>query len=213
VLDRLVEYGLRDLPTPSFSDPVASDRAPPVTLATPKDQEVFTFVRPNIEGSGHNGQAVNKKTQPNINPAMPVIYLYYRAEVPAAFLNLPHLRPSVFYIFGETSDVATPDMMRSNLETTGVGVGSSGGVKEGRVKGMVIKGVGHLISMKAVERTVDSTAEWIGSELKRWRVEEEEHRSKWDKKSLCEKKTIDEEWKKIIGTEPESTKIRVKSKL
>jgi hypothetical protein len=63
--------------------------------------------------------------------------------------------------------------------------------------------------MEVVEtqRTADFTTEWIGSELKRWRVDEEEHRSKWDKKSPCEKRTIDEEWKKMIGPEPGGAKV------
>ncbi len=206
VFDRWVQYGLRDMPTPLH--PVAdannakgtsSSSAPPVTLTTTLHQEVFTFFRPNFEGYGHNGKPVNRKTHPDLNPTLPMIYPFYRAEAPQAFFQLQELRPSVLYVFGGKSEVGGRDACQAKMEHTGVGVGGSGGAPAGRVKAVVFEDIGHLIAMEAVERTADHASPWIGNEIKLWREDEEEHNRTWGPKPLREKQTIDEKWKQMIG--------------
>ena len=88
------------------------------------------------------------------------------------------------------------------LAITGTGVGGSGGVKEGRVKEVVLEGIGHLVAMEAVDRCADAASEWIGSELERWRKEEQEFRREWDKKTKREKQTLSEEFKAKLGGPP-----------
>lgn len=198
VLDRWIQYGLRNLPT--MLHPLNGDqKSSQVTLTTPLHQEVFTFLRPNYEGYGTNGKPVNRKTHPDLNPNLPVISPFYRAEPPAAFFRLQELRPSVLYVFGGKSDVGTPQNCKAKMDNTGVGVGGSGGVASGRVKSVLFEDIGHLIAMEAVDRTADNASEWIGNELKLWCKDEEEHRRNWDSKSLVEKQTVDAQWKKMMG--------------
>ncbi|KAK5465053.1 hypothetical protein LTS15_001616 [Exophiala xenobiotica] len=194
VLDRWVQHGLRDMPTL-----IHQEGPPKVTLTTPLHQEVFTFLRPNFEGYGWQGKAVNRKTHPDLNPALPTIYPFYRSEGPQAFFRLQELRPSVLYIFGGKSDVGPPESCKDKMDLTGVGVGGSGGAPAGRVRSVVFDDIGHLIAMEAVDRTADHAASWLGGEMKIWREDEEEHNRTWSSKSLVEKQTVDEQWKKMIG--------------
>ena len=213
VIDRLVNFGLRELPTPIYPEPLAEGSEKPVTLTTTRHQEVFTFLRPNFEGSGHKNQPVNRSTQPDLDPAWPTIYPFYRSEGPATFLRLPNLRPSVRYVFGGTSYLSSPDLRKEKLETTGVGVGGSGGAKEGRVDEVVIKDVGHLVAMEAVEQCADFASEWISKEMQKWKPGEEESKRAWAKKTLLEKITVDEKWKEMVGGPPRVFKQEGKPKL
>jgi pimeloyl-ACP methyl ester carboxylesterase len=199
VIERQVKYGLRDLPTTIH--PLASiprDETP-VTLSTTKHQEVFTFLRPNYEGSGHEGRPVDRKKQPDVHPGLDTIYPFYRPEVPRVYFRLPEVRPSVLYVFGELSYLSSPEAIAAKLNETGSGVGGSGGIKEGKVKGVILKNVGHLVAMEAVEECADAAAEWISREMKSWTADEDEHRKRWMAKTLVEKQTVDEEWKTRIG--------------
>ncbi|EXJ71726.1 uncharacterized protein A1O5_05535 [Cladophialophora psammophila CBS 110553] len=200
VLDRWIKYGLRDMPTILHPDESKNkDGSPKVTLTTPVPQEVFTFLRPNYEGYGYNGHPVNRKTHPDLNPALPTIYPFYRAEGPNTFFRLEELRPSVLYVFGGKSDVGTPDACKAKMDHTGVGIGGSGGAPVGRVRSVLFDDLGHLIAMEAVDRTAQHACDWIGSEMKIWREDEEEYNRTWGKKSLVEKQSLDEQWKKMIG--------------
>ena len=125
---------------------------------------------------------------------------------------LPHLRPSVLYIFADKSDMCLPEICQDKLDVTGIGVGGSGGVAAGRVKSVRMKEVGHLIAMEAVDETADRVTEWIKSETQRWRAEEKAFQEEWSKKSKVEKMTIDEEWKRNIGPPKDNGK-RLKTKL
>ncbi|KAJ9638722.1 uncharacterized protein PV06_02146 [Exophiala oligosperma] len=205
VLDRWVQHGLRDMPTL-----LHSEGPPKVTLKTPLHQEVFTFLRPNYQGYGWQGKPINRKTHPDLNPSLPTIYPFYRAEGPQAFFRLEELRPSVLYIFGGKSDVGTPEACKAKMDHTGVGIGGSGGAPAGRVRSVLFEDIGHLIAMEAVDRTANHSSEWLGSEMKLWREAEEEHERAWNAKSLIEKQTVDEEWKKMIGgpmRKPKKTKL------
>lgn len=198
VLDRFIEYGLRDLPT--LLHPTVSDKKPPqVTLTTPVPQEVFTFLRPNYENYGVNGVPVNRQTHPDLNVTLPLVPNFYRAEGAQAFLRLQELRPSVLYVFAGKSDVGTPEACKDKMDNTGVGVGGSGGAPLGRVRSVLFEDVGHLIAMEAVDRTAIHASEWVGAEIKQWKVQEEEHNRTWNAKSLVEKQSMDEVWKTKIG--------------
>lgn len=185
--------------------------APQVTLTTPVPQEVFTFLRPNYEGNGHEGKPINRKTHPDLNPTVPSTYPFYRAEGPQTFFRLEELRPSVLYIFGGKSDVGTPEACKAKMEHTGVGIGGSGGAAAGRVRSVLFEDIGHLIAMEAVERTAEHASEWIGNEMKEWREDEAEFSRTWQAKPLVEKQSLDEQWKKMIGgpmsKKPKQTKL------
>jgi len=191
VLELWVKYGLRELPTKLYPDKQPSPSATgaavtteptitpnivenfsekEVTLTTTKHQEVFTFMRPNLPLLAESVPlALTHPDIPLEGPRSP----FYRAEPTITFFNLPFLRPSVFYIFGEHSDLSSPEFRSDKMAVTGTGVGGSGGANGGRVVEIVIKGTGHLIPMEKVEETGARAAEWIGKEIKRWAANEE----------------------------------------
>jgi pimeloyl-ACP methyl ester carboxylesterase len=203
VLERWVQHGLRDLPTALHSAETASpDGSKQVTLTTPKHQEVFTFLRPNYGREGVNGVPIDRKERPDLNPDMPSFGNFYRGEGPATYLRLGQLRPTVFYVFGGESDIGKPEGPNKKVGLTGIGVGGSGGEKDGKVKAVTYEGVGHLIAMEAVERLADDSAGWIGKELEGWRADQEELEKTWRTRPRKERQMIDEVWKEKVGGPP-----------
>ncbi|KAJ5184026.1 Abhydrolase domain-containing protein mpaH [Penicillium capsulatum] len=196
VLDRWVRYGLRDLPTAihPLDGAVPDPSNPPVTLRTPLHQEVFTFSRPNYHYIPGSGAPVNRLTHPDLDADHPDSHPFYRPEPAQIFAQLPHLRPSVLYIFAGKSDMCLPAMRAAKLATTGTGLGGSGGVAAGRVREVFLEESGHLLAQEATNECADAAVSWLVPELRRWRDEEESFRTAWGKKSKIEKMTIDAEW-------------------
>lgn len=196
VLDLWIEFGLRDIPTALYPTNTTGEQQP-VTLATTKHQEVWTFLRPNYDGYevGVHPRH-NRSTHPDIDPSSPAIYPFYRPESRATFKRLPALRPPVLFIMGELSTVSNGTAQRDKVKVTGTGVGGSGGSTEGKVKDIVLPGIGHLIPMEATGTTAVETALWLNQVLQRWRVEEEALRkSRGDAENL----KVDESWLEHIG--------------
>jgi pimeloyl-ACP methyl ester carboxylesterase len=208
VLALFVKYGLRELPTPLYPDaqpsPATTGAAvtleptvtpnvvenystKEVTLTTTKHQEVFTFLRPNLPPLPDSPPV--ELTHPDIHPEGPVSP-FYRPEPVITFFNLPFLRPSVYYIFGDESPLSAPPFRDDKLTLTGTGVGGSGGVAAGRVEHIIIQGTGHLIPMEKVEETGTRTSQWIGKEMRRWAANEELLAKSWAKVPKVEKYTL-----------------------
>lgn len=201
VLDRWIQYGLRDLPTAIYppEEPSASKIGDggdnrPVTLRTTRHQEVFTFSRPNYDGPPGKKVPVNKVTHPDLNPRHFGTFPFYRPEPARIFAQIPHLRPSVLYIFGMNSDMSLPPMIEDKLVNTGVGIGGSGGVPAGRVRDVRLAEIGHLVAQEAPTQCAENAATWLGFELKRFRAEEEAFRAQWSQKSKVQKLTVDDRW-------------------
>ncbi|KAL2004065.1 hypothetical protein VTN02DRAFT_570 [Thermoascus thermophilus] len=220
VLARWVQYGLRDLPTAlhpldDASAAVVGNGDRPVTLTTTLHQEVFTFSRPNYDGDPARNVPVNRLTHPDLDldpgsrtddddkeegGGASASYPFYRPEPARIFSQLPHLRPSVLYIFAGKSDMCSPEMRADKLRHTGTGVGGSGGVAAGRVRDVFLEDFGHLLAQEAVDECADAAGEWFGEELRRWSEEEREldRLTGWRGKSQVEKVTVDEEWRRRI---------------
>ena len=197
VLDRWCKYGLRDTPTSLYPDKQGA-----VTLSTTKHQECFTFLRPSWEAMNADGSEIlNRDLVPDLSMKSPTRFPFYRAEPPNTLDRLDQLRPTVLYIFGAESPMSTPEARQLKMQLTGTGLGGSGGAKDGKVKEVVLDGIGHLVAMEASERCADATAAWLGQELKRFNVEKQEY-LEWTKKSLSEKQTLTKEWEKRIGGKP-----------
>lgn len=221
VLDRWLRYGLRDLPTqlhpnapsPSPAPAVSADPSSglsqpspddiPVTLTTTKHQEVLTFLRANFPTPSHPdpGNNPNPTTHPDVNPDSPPASPFYSAVPIATFHRLPHLRPSVLYIFGSESFLSTPVMKADKLANTGTGVGGSGGVKAGRVAEVTFEGVGHLIPMEVVGRTADACAGWLALEVERWRGIEDEEKRAWAQVPSAEKAKFSEDYERVMKSD------------
>src|SRR5689334_1275801 len=85
VLDRWVQYGLRDVPTKLFPDAKGAE----VTLTTTKHQDVMTFLRPNFaERPGDkepssadftlSNPKLNRRTHPDLSPSDEIQSPFYR---------------------------------------------------------------------------------------------------------------------------------------
>jgi pimeloyl-ACP methyl ester carboxylesterase len=230
VLALWVKYGLRELPTKLYPDAQPSPSATgaavtteptitpnvtenfsekEVTLTTTKHQEVFTFMRPNLPLTADS--APLELTHPDIPTSGPTTP-FYRPEPTITFHNLPFLRPSVYYIFGELSDLSAPPYRNEKMATTGTGIGGSGGVKAGRVVDTLIMGAGHLIPMEKIEETGAKAAAWVGKEMKRWRENEEIVQKAWEKVPEAEKSTLNKGTLKAFEAMAEGAK-RPKPKL
>ena len=180
-----MQHGLRPVPTaihPS-SSPATDQR---VTLTTTKHQELFTFLRPTYRTDAGGLPDGQKSTYP-----------FYRPEPLWAYRRLPELRPSVLYVFGETSDMSDPEARRAKMERTGTGLGGSGGAAKGRVHEVVVD-CGHLVAMERVPQCADAIAGFLGAELALWRRERkdfEERRAAVDGKALV---MVDKRWMEEI---------------
>ncbi|KAL7924646.1 Alpha/beta hydrolase family domain-containing protein [Trichoderma austrokoningii] len=198
VLDLFVQHGLRD----DDDDAAAAAAAPSVRLTTTKHQEVFTFVRPLYPAVN---AAADTITNPSLIPdydfetqSPPLYRPVYRPEQSNTFARLPNLRPPVLYIFGGKSTACPPPLVKEKLDTTGVGIGGSGGMKAGRVKHAIHPDCGHLVPLEKPLFCAKAAAIWAKTEIERW-WEEEKAYEEWTSKSLEEKSTMDDELKRRVA--------------
>jgi pimeloyl-ACP methyl ester carboxylesterase len=190
----------------------------PVTLATTKHQEVFSYLRPNFKGITPNSAslagtlvAASKTAEQNPMPAQVKEDLermqlsdvvgpsgatapFYRAEPIIAHLALAHIRPSVLYIFGGQSPFSTLERRKAKIDSTGIGIGGSGGASRQKVKAAVIDKGSHLAPFEAVERCADAIAPWLGEVFTRWEAAETKFMADWGSKSIKERSTVSPEW-------------------
>lgn len=193
VLDKFVQYGLRELPTELYRE---VDGEKPVTLTTTKAQELFTFWRPNYEDGKvglKQGEWRNEMLPEDAEEGFP----FYSPEPPRIFHRLGELKPSVLYVFGEQSDLSTPEARQKKMGITGTGVGGSGGAAKGRVKQVTLP-VGHLVPMEQATETATAAASFVDAELTRWEAETALFREQWRLKPRSERTAVDENWKQHV---------------
>ena len=206
-LDIWIQHGLR----PTNEDSPDGE----VTLVTSKHQEVFTFLRPSWPAYNADAtEIVNPSLAPDLEPVIdktdpsrPVNYTFpfYRPEPTTTTGRLPYLRPSTLYVFGGKSDLSPPVLQKEKMETTGTGVGGSGGSLKGRVKEVIGKDNGHLIPLESPLLCAENAAAWMQTELRLWREEEEEY-EEWTRKSQEEKSTVSDDYKKYAGKPTRASK-------
>jgi pimeloyl-ACP methyl ester carboxylesterase len=201
VLDRWIQHGLRDVPTKLYPDATA----PEVTLTTTKHQEVMTFLRPNFparEGDVDFSSAeftlsnpkLNRRTHADLTPYAQPQEPFYRGESTIVYNQLPHIRPSVFYVFGELSFLTDDAIIEEKMALTGSGVGGSGGRAEGRVASVMVKNAGHLIPMEKVQESADHVGKWIGREMVRYRDWEDKTQREWGNLKGIERSVLSERY-------------------
>ncbi len=195
VLELWIEYGIRPTPTTLYPD----ERDGVVTLSTTKHQEVRSFLRPMFSRRKGARDEEQREAYPDLDPLInPEVMPFYRPEVPATFHRLKYLRPSVLYIFGETSEMSTPAEIAKKVARTGISIFGSGGAATGRVRELTIKGRGHLVPMEVVDECATAIGEWTGKELQRWKKQQREY-EEWTKLPLRDRQEVTEEWKTKIG--------------
>ncbi|KAL2843371.1 Alpha/beta hydrolase family-domain-containing protein [Aspergillus pseudoustus] len=205
VLEKWVEYGLRDLPTnlhPAPSNPGSGQ--PAVTLTTTKAQELFTFLRSSYvdERSGLPRGVPQEEMHPEDIDG----FSFYRPEPAQIFRRLPELKPAVLYIFGNGSDLSSPNARQAKLQTTGAGVGGSGGISRGRVQEVVLS-CGHLVPMERVRESAEASANFIHSEISSWESRTLEFQKAWGHIPHHERTSIDKQWESHIGALPRRPKL------
>ncbi|KAF1840889.1 alpha/beta-hydrolase [Cucurbitaria berberidis CBS 394.84] len=198
VLERWVEHGLRDVPTKLFPEA----KAPEVTLTTTKHHEVMTFLRSNFAARPGDTEissadftlsnsTLNRRTHPDLTPYADPQTPFYRGESTIVFNQLPHVRPSVFYIFGSLSSLTNPAIIEDKMSRTGSGVGGSGGRAGGRVANVMVQDAGHLIPMEKVEESAEHIAKWVEKEMARYWDWEVKTQKEWEGKTGRERSVLD----------------------
>jgi pimeloyl-ACP methyl ester carboxylesterase len=211
VLDKYIEFGLRQVPTALYPKLVEGGAVSPdaVTLMTSKHQEAWNYVRSNFESQDESTDCL---LSPDLDPQGQGQFHFTRAEASITYTNLPHLRPSVLYIWGSKSDLTSPRWEVEKLRLTGTGVGGSGVVPAGKVQKVVIDGVGHLVPCEQVGMCAGHAADWLGRWLKQYRIDEEFYSNHDSKKSAQDMLVTSDEWKKRVR-QPTSIIRPVKGKL
>lgn len=203
-MERWCQFGVRETPSALYPDEKGA-----VTLSTTKHQECFTFMRPSWDAMSEDGKTiVRKDLVPDMHPDSLDKFPLYRPEPPNTLARLSGLRPGALFIFGADSPMSAPQYQEEKLEITGSGLGGSGGRKEGRVKGISLDGIGHLVAMDAPQKCADAAAAWLGQENKRF-VEDRKKYAEWAKQSLEAKSTFSKEWIKWIGEPPKPVKSKI----
>ncbi|KAF8867252.1 alpha/beta-hydrolase [Acephala macrosclerotiorum] len=204
VMERWCQYGVRETPSALYPNEKGA-----VTLSTTKHQECFTFMRPSWDAMSEDGKTiVRRDLVPDMHPDSLDKFPFYRPEPPNTLARLSGLRPGALYIFGAESPMSAPHYQEEKLEITGSGFGGSGGRKEGRVKGVSLNGIGHLVAMDTPEKCADAAAAWLGQESKRF-VEDRKKYAEWAKQSLEAKSTFSKDWIKWIGEPPKPVKSKM----
>lgn len=151
-----IKYGLR---------PAPGDSAGKVTLTTAKSQELFTFVRPTFLTKF---LADRRLDLPDLPWKAPTDTLFYRPEPVLTFHFLPHLRPSILYVFGSHSKFISRPMRDSIAGKTGIGISGSGGLIKQQVKHITMRGVGHFAPMEDPRTLAENIASWLKTEVEKW---------------------------------------------
>jgi pimeloyl-ACP methyl ester carboxylesterase len=211
VLDKWIEYGLRDLPTEQYPElPKDSDRDnPPVTLSTTAAQEVYLYIRAYYHDDRLLQDENNlQDTDPDDRDDFP----FGRPETQELYRRLPEIKPSVLYVYGRNSPASPPEYRRDKMERTGTGVGGSGGAARGKVQEVVLD-CGHLVGMEKPTDCAKACVSFMDKELGRWEAEEREWDARLKGLSRKERVGINELWKRNIEADKGSDSNRTDPKL
>lgn len=227
VLQSWIDHAIRDMPTFLLPDPSKPETTTGgATLTTTRHQEVFTFFRPlwpaltvSHRDTPQEDVSISRIEAPDFDEdgqqgqiKKDLDFPFYRPEAGYVLKRLPHIRPSVLWVFGETSDLSPPESQRLKLETTGVGAGGSGGAKAGKVASVNMLKMGHLFPMEVPGQCAEHAAGWIAKELQTWRDQEKKYQE-WAKQSTRAKTTLDDEFIKRVGPMPKRVKKKPAEKL
>lgn len=167
----------------------------PVTLSTTVAQEVYFYVRANY----HDKRLLqDDDIQQDIHPEDRDESLLSRPESQQLLRMLPEVKPSVLYIFGANSDASPPENRLEKMETTGTGVGGSGGAKAGKVQEAVLD-CGHLVGMEQPPQCAEAASSFIDFELTKWEAQERRRDEALKNLSRQERVGINDAWREQVG--------------
>ncbi|KAI0469324.1 prolyl aminopeptidase-like protein [Xylaria cf. heliscus] len=192
VLDAWITHGICETPDGK------------ATLTTPRDQELFTYFRPlypyvradgtlDRDGAPDYDQALLGPPDPHSS------FPFYRGESSAVLTRLPHVRPSVLWMFGGASNVNLPLSIRKEVvRSCGSGSDGSGGVAAGRVAEITLEGYGHMFPMEVPGLAASHAATWVGREMQQYREAQREY-DEWTRLPMSEKTTMSQQFVDAMG--------------
>lgn len=198
VVELMVKYGFRDLPTALYPLPPDIDSDdPPVTLTTSKYYDLIAQLRANFEKQMSDGRyRVNKETHADLDPELATLP-FCRPETQSTWRQLPSLRPSTLFVLGEKTYLNLKEM-REGIQRAGAGVGGSGGMAEKQVKEILLPDQPHVFPFIAVEQTAVICSEWLGAELDKFWKREKVWETKRAGMSKRDHLTVDSRWNDLI---------------
>ena len=200
-----LKHGLRELPTRLYPDPSRNsfdDDSKPVTLQTTKHQEVWSFARSNFTArtSTLGGHMSNDERllNPNVDPNFDLPLLFSRSECLVVFKNLPYVRPTVYYIYGEKSPFSPPQARMEKERNTGTGIGGNGSAKAGRVKSHVVENGDHFLPFTDPERLAESVAAFMAEALHQFQEDDNLLRNHDSRKSERNRLVVSKTWQEGV---------------
>ncbi|KAF2662584.1 alpha/beta-hydrolase [Lophiostoma macrostomum CBS 122681] len=192
VLQKYLKFGLRDLPDGK------------VTLATPKSQEAWSFVRSNFEPVPEDTNTVEARRRerllsPDMLPfSAASTMMYARPETVPVLDSVSHLRPRTLFVHGEYSHINHEEIREMQLSKVGVGPGGNGGVADGGVETAIVEDGSHLCCFEKPAVVAADAANWLKKETARWKEEKEFYATLDRAKSKDDIKELSEKW--VSGT-------------
>lgn len=171
VSERFLRHGLRAVPTPLYNKqthPDLSENA--VTLTTSKHHESWGYTTPSTEPES---AGLDRFLLPDWDVEEERPYAFSRPECFSSMRNLPFVRPSVFWVFGEDSYVTSRKAEDAKMRVTGTGPGGSGGAAKGMVEKALLEKGGHNLVFEQVDWSARVGADWIGRWFRGWVADEE----------------------------------------
>ncbi|KAJ5979562.1 toxin biosynthesis protein [Penicillium waksmanii] len=170
VVDRLVQFGIRPLPTKLYNKNINPNLpTSAVTLTTTRHQESWSYTIPNLEPES---AGLDRLLLPDWDTETERPYKFGRPEVWSCMRNLPFVRPSVLLAFGSRSYLSPPDERAAKLRKTGIGAGGSGGAAQGMVEQHVFEGASHTLVFEQIDESTDVAADWIRRWFQGWLADE-----------------------------------------
>lgn len=190
VLERYLQYGLRETPTLLHPQPGK------FTLTTTKANEAWGYARSHFEhfvGNESHAPYKARAKYPDQHGSVPTTSPFYYSAPISVWKDLSRLRPGVQYVFPGNASVTTPAALQEIVRRTGSGDGGSGGVPEGRVSESTVKDATHLICFEKPRECAEVACAWLIKDLKAWEASRKyaaEHR---DNKSINQL-ALSDEW-------------------
>lgn len=156
VLETYLAHSFRETPTALYPNEKGS-----VTLQTTKHNEAFTYTRFNPTPQGD--EAADRLMDPDLVDHPGATSTLHRGEARIAMLALPHLLPSVFWMYGDKSALAPPDLIEYKLQKTGAGIGGSGGAAMDKVAQKVYTGGSHFLPFEKTTEVAGDIATWLAA--------------------------------------------------
>ena len=154
---------------PTTARTPAASAPRPVTLATTKHQETWSYSRANFAPlPADTDSAQERLISPDVDPRAEGTLVFVRPETNLTYLRLPELRPAVLWLYGAKSMLNTPELREKKMATTGTGRGGSGGVKIGKVKEVVVPKAGHMLPFEKVAECAAILAGWMTEQVRQW---------------------------------------------